>query len=169
MSRVYSFTPIADERAERLILGSMPGRASLRAGQYYAHPRNAFWPIIEALFGIPVDTAYESRCARLKAERLAVWDVLKTCTRSSSLDSDIDPASIVANDFNGFLDRQTRIRAIYFNGAMAEQAFVRHALPLLSARAEAIPRKRLPSTSPANASYSFARKLAAWRCLQASV
>jgi len=167
MSRVYSFPPIADHDAERLVLGSMPGKASLRANQYYAHARNGFWPIIEALFGIPAILPYDQRCARLVRQRVAVWDVLKTCTRSSSLDADIDPASIVANDFGAFFRDHPRIRAIYFNGAMAERSFRRHVLPGLPAAATGLPGVRLPSTSPANASFSFQQKLDRWRQLLA--
>jgi TDG/mug DNA glycosylase family protein len=165
MSRVHSFPPIADASAERLVLGSMPGKASLRVKQYYAHPRNAFWPIVDVLFGVDAELPYEARCAGLLQQRLAVWDVLKTCTRHSSLDSDIEPASIVPNDFQRFFERHPAIRVVYFNGAMAERSFLRYVLPELPRRLAALPRTRLPSTSPANASFSFERKLAAWRVL----
>ena len=163
MSRVHSFPPIADASAERLVLGSMPGKASLRVKQYYAHPRNAFWPIVDVLFGVDAELPYEARCAGLLQQRLAVWDVLKTCTRHSSLDSDIEPASIVPNDFQRFFERHPAIRVVYFNGAMAERSFLRYVLPELPRRLAALPRTRLPSTSPANAGWSFERKLAAWQ------
>jgi TDG/mug DNA glycosylase family protein len=166
MSRVHSFAPLCGSRPRILILGSMPGRASLLAQQYYAHPRNAFWPIIESLFGIDRSLDYPARCALLVERGVAVWDVLKTCTRTSSLDSDIDPDSIVANDFASFLGRHGSIRHLYFNGAMAEQSYRRHVLPALGSASAAIPRQRLPSTSPANASYSFDRKLALWRVIR---
>jgi TDG/mug DNA glycosylase family protein len=163
--RVHSFPPIADARAELLILGSMPGKASLRAGQYYAFPRNAFWPIIEALFGIAAGQDYATRCARLRQQRIALWDVLKSCTRTSSLDSDIDESTIVANDLPAFLAAHRGVRAICFNGSMAEKSFDRYVLPALGGAAAAIPRLRLPSTSPANASFSFAQKLDRWRVI----
>jgi TDG/mug DNA glycosylase family protein len=166
VSKVHGFPPIAATDARLLILGSMPGKASLRANQYYAHPRNAFWPIVEALFGIHRTLHYEVRCAQLMLQRIAVWDVLKTCTRSSSLDSDIDESSIVANDFPAFFAAHPDIHAIYFNGAMAERSFRRHALGLLPEAQRRLPTVRLPSTSPANASYSFERKLAAWRSIR---
>ena len=166
MTRVFSFPPIADKHAERLVLGSMPGKASLRADQYYAHPRNAFWPIIDALFGIAVDLSYEQRCARVVQERLAVWDVLKTCRRASSLDSDIVPDSIEPHDFAAFFTAHPAIRVIFFNGTMAEQSFRRHVLAGLPSAAAAIPRIRLPSTSPANAAFSFEQKLDRWRQLR---
>lgn len=163
--RVHSFPPIADARAELLILGSMPGKASLRAGQYYAFARNAFWPIIEDLFGIAAAQDYATRCTQLRRQRIALWDVLKTCTRASSLDSDIDESTIVANDLQGFLATHRGIRAIYFNGSMAEKSFDRYVLPALRGTAAEIPRLRLPSTSPANASFSFAQKLERWRVI----
>ena len=163
VTKVHSFPPISDRRAERLILGSMPGRASLLANQYYAHPRNAFWPIMERLFGIPTGLPYELRCRALREQGIAVWDVLKACTRTSSLDSDIDQASIVVNDFETFFAAHPRLRAIYFNGATAEKMFEKHVLHTLPNTVAAVPRLRLPSTSPANASYSFARKLQQWR------
>lgn len=165
MTRVHSFPPLANVRAGHLVLGSMPGKASLLANQYYAHPRNAFWPIIAELFGIPVSLPYAQRCRRLRQQRMAVWDVLKTCTRTSSLDSDIDETSIVTNDFAEFFAGHRRIQRIYFNGAAAEKMFCRYVLPTLDQRVMEIPRQRLPSTSPANASYSFEHKLACWRVL----
>jgi TDG/mug DNA glycosylase family protein len=156
---------MSDARAEVLVLGSMPGKASLRANQYYAHPRNAFWPIFDEIFGIRRSLPYAQRCARLMQRRIAVWDVLKTCTRTSSLDSDIDPSSIEPNDFQTFFVEHPRIRAVYFNGALAEKMFNRYVLPSMSDPVADIPMVRLPSTSPANASYSFRQKLAQWRVL----
>lgn len=144
----------------------MPGRASLLAGQYYAHPRNAFWAIIRATYGIENSLDYEQRCRQLIGRGVAVWDVLKTCTRTSSLDSDIDQTTIVVNDFSGFFAAHPGIRRIYFNGAMAEKTFRRHVVSDLPDSAASIPRSRLPSTSPANAAFSFERKLAAWHALR---
>jgi double-stranded uracil-DNA glycosylase len=166
MSRVHGFPPIAAADASLLVLGSMPGKASLRANQYYAHPRNAFWQIIESLFGIDRTLPYEVRCAQLMAQRIAIWDVLQTCTRSGSLDSDIERSSIIANDFPAFFAAHPDIRAIYFNGAMAEQVFRRYATDFLPEALQRLPTVRLPSTSPANATYSFDRKLAAWRIMR---
>ena len=165
MSRVHSFAPICVGEPRILVLGSMPGRASLRAQQYYAHPRNAFWPIMGALFAIDPSLDYSERCARLAAEGVAVWDVLKTCTRASSLDSDIDSSSIVTNDFHVLLGRHSSIGHIFFNGAMAEKTYLRHVLPALPLELATARRTRLPSTSPANASYSFERKLTSWRAI----
>lgn len=166
MSRVHSFPPLADPQAWLLILGSMPGKASLQANRYYAHPRNAFWPIVERLFHLAPGLAYDERCAQLVRQGVAVWDVLMSCTRESSLDADIDTSSIVPNDFAGFFAAHPAIGRIYFNGAMAQRVFDRHVAPRLPAGVAYLPRLRLPSTSPANAGYSFERKLACWRVIR---
>ena len=109
MAEVCSFPPLCGPRARILILGSMPGRASLAAQQYYAHPRNAFWPIIEAALGIDRDLPYAQRCRQLIAKDIAVWDVLQSCFRPGSLDADIDPASIMPNDFATFFADHSHI------------------------------------------------------------
>jgi TDG/mug DNA glycosylase family protein len=157
---VRSFPPIARSNARVLILGSMPGVASLAVGEYYAHPRNAFWPIMGAVFGAGPELPYEARVERLVAQRVAVWDVLKTCFRGGSLDSSIVEDSIVPNDFAGFFAAHPKIERVCFNGAKAEQAFRRYVLPALDVEMEYV---RLPSTSPAHAGMSFAKKLAVWQ------
>ncbi len=161
---VHSFDPIADASSRVLILGSMPGIASLRAGEYYAHPRNAFWKIIAALFEIDADAPYPSRVAALRKQRIALWDVLESCTRESSLDSDIDEASIVANGFAAFLRAHRSIAVVCFNGAKAASAYRKYVLPGLTDAGELIYHK-LPSTSPAHAAMSLAVKVEAWRAV----
>lgn len=163
MSFVHSFTPIAGPDATRLILGSMPGKRSLAARQYYAHPQNSFWKILGHLLDFDPALPYAERCAALTKGGVALWDVLAACTRTSSLDSDIVESSIVANDFASFLAAHPHIRAIYFNGAKAETSFTRHVVPTLSAALKTLPRRRLPSTSPAYAAMRFETKLVAWR------
>ncbi|QID18301.1 DNA-deoxyinosine glycosylase [Nitrogeniibacter mangrovi] len=163
MSTVRSFPPLAAPDATRLILGSMPGRRSLAQVQYYAHPHNAFWKIMGDLLGFDPQTAYERRCEALGAARVALWDVMATCIRPSSLDADIVEDSIVPNDLAGFLTGHPQIGAIYFNGAKAEHSFLRHVLPALNDTQRTIPRHRLPSTSPAHAGMRFEDKLARWR------
>lgn len=164
MTRLTSFAPVASAPARVLILGSMPGAASLAARQYYAHPRNAFWRILGELAGAHPDLPYDERLARLQARGIALWDVLRHCERPGSLDADIAPASMIANDFAGLFATQPGITRVLFNGATAEQCFRRHVLPgldaALSARLTLI---RLPSTSPAHAGMAVEHKLAHWR------
>ncbi len=162
---VQSFPPLGNTRATRLVLGTMPGKASLLARQYYAHPRNAFWFIIEGLFGIPRQLPYRQRVRELSKTGLAVWDVLAACTRGTSLDSDIVPDSCVPNDFNAFFARHRQIRTIYFNGGPARALFERHVGPALMPQHQAIARVTLPSTSPTHARRSHADKLEAWRAI----
>ena len=163
MAHIYSFAPIADRNAEILILGSMPGRASLAAGQYYAHAQNAFWRIISELLQFDPASPYEARVQALKSARIALWDVLRSCRREGSLDSMIEADAQTANDFRTFFHAHPQIMHVFFNGAKAEACFRQHVLREIGDRA---PRyTRLPSTSPAHASLSFARKLEAWRAI----
>jgi TDG/mug DNA glycosylase family protein len=147
--------PILDAQARVLILGSFPSPASLAAGQYYAHKQNQFWRILAAVLDQPlVDMNYAAKQAAVKAAGIAIWDVYAECERSGSLDSAIGNA--VPNDFGKLQKSAVAIRHICFNG----QAAGRFAPQL-----QALGYKTfvLPSTSPANASWSFDRKLAAWR------
>ena len=166
MRRVRSFPPLEDRHARVLILGSMPGAASLAADQYYAHPRNHFWPIMGRLFGAGPELPYAKRVRRLKSCGIAVWDVLESCVRPGSLDADIEEGSIAVNDFAGFFDAHPGIGAVFFNGAKAESAYRRHVLQGLPSPACTLPVCRLPSTSPAYAALSLGRKLALWEMLQ---
>jgi len=159
---IHGFPPVSDPACTVLVLGSMPSKASLRAGEYYAHPRNAFWKIAGALMGFADQAPYTARLAALIAHRIALWDVLETCTRSSSLDSDIVDASSVPNDFGAFFAAHPGIRRVHFNGAKAEAVFRRRVLPSLP-QGPALELDRLPSTSPANAAITYAAKLEAWR------
>ena len=163
---VRSFAPQFRADARVLVLGSMPGTASLAAAQYYAHPRNAFWPIMGALFGAGPELPYAQRLERLASAGIALWDVIGRCERAGSLDSAIAPASIEANDFAGLFAACPGIDHVFFNGTAAETAFRRHvrgriALPPLQFA-------RLPSTSPAHAARGLGAKLAAWQAVKAS-
>ena len=162
-SRCYSFPPIAKPSAEILILGSMPGLESLRQQQYYAHPRNAFWSIMQSLFAIEKSWPYQQRCELLTQQRVAVWDVLKACDRPGSLDSNIAPDTIEANDFNAFFQAHPKIRAVFFNGAKAEQIYMKYVQASLEKPWQNITTSRLPSTSPANAALSLEKKQTIWR------
>mgnify|MGYP003500424869 FL=1 len=164
MTHVCGFPPLARADARLLILGSMPSRESLARQQYYAHPRNSFWPILTALLDID-DDSYAQRTAQVVRRGIAIWDVLQACYRSGSLDSASDERSIVANDFPDFFRRHPQIRRVFFNGAKAESVYRRHVLPVLSGHAAGLPLQRLPSTSPAHAGVSLERKTAAWRVI----
>ncbi len=165
MSQVSSFPPVAAPDARGLILGSMPGEASLRAGRYYAHERNAFWRIMGDLLGAGPDLPYAERLARLQAAGIALWDVIADCRRSGSLDADIVKESVRANDFAGFFAAHPAVERVYFNGGAAETNFRRHVLPGLPGTT--LRMLRLPSTSPAHAARSYAEKLAAWSVIVA--
>ncbi|MBK8283704.1 MAG: DNA-deoxyinosine glycosylase [Ahniella sp.] len=158
--RIEGFAPLARADARVLVLGSMPGQASLDAGRYYAHPRNTFWRIMGEIHGFAPDAPYATRVTMLLDAGVALWDVLHTCVRPGSLDSRIDAPE--ANDLAGFLGDHPAIRRIVFNGAAAEALFRRHVLPELDPAAQQILRLRLPSTSPAHASVALPAKTAAW-------
>lgn len=147
-----------------LVLGSMPGAASLRARQYYAHPQNAFWRIAGELFGFDPNAPYAIRTERLAASGVALWDVLMNCARPGSMDSDIEPDTIVCNDFASFFRAHRRITRVFFNGATAERLFLKHVRPDLGPGPE-LRYARLPSTSPAYASVPYAEKLHSWRAI----
>jgi len=159
-ARIRSFPPIAARDARVLVLGSMPGRRSLEARQYYAHRQNAFWKILGRLLGFEPSAPYAARARALKDARIALWDVLHSCVREGSLDASIEAE--IANDFARFFRAHPRLSHVFFNGAKAEASFRRHVPPGAGA---ALRYRRLPSTSPAHASLSFARKLAAWRAI----
>lgn len=159
-NQVQGFAPVAQAGARVLVLGSMPGVASLRQGRYYAHPRNAFWPIAASVFGFDPGLNYAQRLHALQAAGVALWDVLQACERPGSLDADIRGDTLVANDFAAFLERHPAIVRVCFNGAKAAALYRRHVLPGLAVPLEYMD---LPSTSPAHAAASFEHKLAAWR------
>jgi hypoxanthine-DNA glycosylase len=147
--------PVVDADTRLVVLGSFPGVASLAAQQYYGHPRNHFWPILSAIWGIDLKTApYPRRLEVAREHGLGIWDVYAACDREGSLDSAIENARL--NDLAGLRHRAPRLEAIAHNGGESARA-------MKVTRALGLAVHRLPSTSPANASWSFERKLAAWR------
>ncbi len=160
------FPPVFEAGARVLVLGTMPGRASLKACQYYAHPHNAFWPIIENLFGVSDALDYGARTRLLMHHRIALWDVLKTCRRNGSLDSSIKASSVIANDFAGFYEACPEIQAVFFNGAAAEREYTKRVVPKLPKKVAMLPKFRLPSTSPAMAGMTKEQKIERWRQLR---
>lgn len=159
MSHIHSFKPVGNADASILILGSMPGKRSLEQNQYYAHPLNAFWKIMGELVGAYPSLPYADRLEILRSSGIALWDVLDSCVRKTSLDSHIRNES--ANDFAPFFAQHPHITQVFFNGSKAEQCFRKfvqgkQVLPALEFC-------RLPSTSPAHAGMRYAAKLQAWR------
>ena len=154
-----SFPPIADERARVLVLGTLPGEESLRRGEYYAHPRNLFWPIVFALFDSTPATDYAERLAFVMARRIALWDVCELGEREASADSTIRREQ--PNAIDRLLDAHPLIRAVAFNGSGARRLYDRH-----FARRSDLAYLALPSTSPAHARLDFAAKLARWTALR---
>jgi hypoxanthine-DNA glycosylase len=163
MSDIHSFAPIAAPNAKIVILGSIPGIASLTAGEYYAHPRNLFWQIIADLLNSPPLQDYPSKIQMLHNAQIALWDVMQSCYRPGSLDAAIDKDSVIANDFNNFFKTHPQIQQVFFNGAAAEQAFRRLALPSLAKKTLIL--QKLPSTSPAHAAMSYQQKLESWKLI----
>ena len=159
---LHSFAPSAAPDARVLILGSMPGGESLRRQQYYAHPRNAFWPIMGALFGFSPELPYPERLEWLKKHHVALWDSLAGCERDGSLDSNIrDPEP---NDIPGLLRECPSIRTVFCNGTASFRFLKKYHAELFGRPDLTI--VRLPSTSPAAAVFSFGEKLAQWRTVK---
>lgn len=157
-----AFPPIVDKKAKLLILGSMPGESALAAGQYYAFERNAFWPVMGELVGASFDLPYRQRLKKVQQHGIALWNVIAKCERKGSLDSAINKATLVVNDFSAFLDQWPGIERIFFNGKYVQQLFKSHVLKTQRVRKD-IEMVVLPCTSPAHARCSFEEKLLEWR------
>lgn len=165
MNTISGFLPIESSDAKILILGSMPSEASLNSNQYYAHPRNSFWYIIESLFAKEHDLSYQHRKELLVKNKIALWDVVQSCQRPGSLDSAIEQDSIVINRFGEFYDRHPMIEIIFFNGSKAETEYKKRVLPELAENYAGLASRRLPSTSPAMATLRRQQKLKRWKIL----
>jgi hypoxanthine-DNA glycosylase len=159
---LQGFPPVVDVDAQVLILGSFPSAQSLATHQYYANPRNAFWPITSELFDFELTAAYASRLASLRSHGVALWDVLRQCRRVGSSDAAIDAKSLVANNFAELFTTYPAIARVYFNGAKAADLYRRLAEP-----ADGVRYQRLPSTSPAHVMRP-GTKLEAWRPISLS-
>lgn len=153
--RLLGLAPVIAPNARLVVLGSFPGVASLQARQYYAHPRNHFWPILSAIWDIDlVGMPYERRLEEVRRRGLGIWDVYAACRREGSLDSAIEAAE--PNDLAMLTRIAPGLRAVAHNGGESARS-------MRITRQLGVEVLRLPSTSPANASWSFERKLAAWR------
>jgi hypoxanthine-DNA glycosylase len=166
MKLSQGFAPVARPDARILILGSMPGVASLEAVQYYAFPRNVFWKIMGDLFAAGPELDYLTRLQKLTENHIALWDVIAACHRPGSLDSAISEDSLATNDFNSFFIRHPHITRICFNGQKAAGLFKKKVAPGLAGNYEY---HALPSTSPAHAAKSYAAKLGAWSVIKTNI
>lgn len=155
--QIYSFAPLADSQSKVLILGTIPGKESLRLNAYYAHPQNAFWKIIFNLYDLPFSSDVQVRKEVLLHQRIALWDVLRSCERQSSLDTDIRLEQ--PNDLRTLLSCYPGITRIFFNGQGAAR-FFRKYFPDIS-----LLNHVLPSSSPAHA-IKWEQKLEAWQVIK---
>ena len=159
MTRKASFPAVVDARTRVLILGSLPGDASLLLAQYYGHPRNFFWRLLEGVLDTPlVALSYEDRLATLQSRGVGLWDVIAQAQRPGSLDAAIQDAE--ANDLVALVETLPALRGVAFNGGTAAKLGGK----LLAGR---LPTLALPSSSPAHAARSFDEKLALWGAIRA--
>ncbi len=158
-----SFLPIALPKAHTLILGSMPSIASLEKKQYYAHPKNAFWSVMETLYAIPKTSDYSNRIHQFQQTGLALWDVIQSCERPTSLDSDIIDTTVIVNNIQEFLQKHSSIHKICFNGKKAEILYKKYVFSTLFPKQKKTLLYTLPSTSPAMAKLSLKEKTEIWK------
>jgi hypoxanthine-DNA glycosylase len=154
-----SFPPIIASNCRILILGTMPGILSLKNHQYYAHPRNHFWPIMKKLFMPECPNDYKELINLLLDNNLGLWDTLWNCQRQGSADSGITEE--IPNNINALLSKYSTIQHIAFNGQYAEKFYKK-----FNQKKQCISYYSLPSTSPANARYSYEQKLEKWQVLK---
>lgn len=156
------FPPILGEQVSTLILGTLPSQQSLLKGQYYGHPRNAFWPIMGKLFDAGPEVAYAERARLLSSKGIAVWDVLQSGSRPGSMDAAIDKSSAVPNDFATLYSNHPELKLVCFNGQAAERLFRKLVAMDIQESFAAVRFVTMPSTSPAYAAMQFAEKLQHW-------
>ncbi len=143
----------------------MPSEESLRLQQYYAYPRNAFWPIVMTLLDQETDLEYAARVNLLINNHIALWDTLKSCVRAGSLDSSIVDSTVEANDFAWFYGNHPRIKSVFFNGKKSQQVYQKKVLPYLPEQVTELQYHVLPSSSPAMASLTRKQKIDQWRLI----
>lgn len=154
-ARIYSFEPIADQNSRLLILGTMPSVKSLEAAFYYAHPRNAFWPMMAEIFGKPLPETVEEKKKLILQNGIALWDVAGSCVREGSLDSAMRKVEL--NDFGEFFIRFPKIERVLLNGGAAWTLYHRLPVEIVNSRACV----KMPSTSPAY-TMKYEKKLEIW-------
>jgi hypoxanthine-DNA glycosylase len=157
---IKGFEPIIDNNCEAFVLGTMTGADSLRKEEYYANERNQFWKIVFSLVGEETNVSYVEKQKILLKNHIALWDVIQSCEREGSSDSNIK--NPVANDFKSFYAKYPKIKSIYFNGKKAEELYKK--LVIKNGVNEGVSFTTLPSTSPANA-IKFEEKLGGWKSI----
>ena len=163
-SRLVGYGASVDDTCRVLVVGSMPSARSLEIQEYYGHPQNRFWSFVEDLFAIPRELPHKERLEGLRKVGVALWDVVQSCKRETSADSRIREVQV--NDFVALFQKYSKIERVFCNGGKAHDLWRRFVGPQLEAP---MPFERLPSTSPANASQTVARKLQAWAALRDAV
>lgn len=163
MEKLVGLKPVSDEDAEVLILGSMPSEESLKRNEYYGNKRNHFWKIMFLLFNSPELTEYQDKLAFLKARKIALWDVIKTCRREGSLDVNIRDEE--PNDLEGFIETHPKIRLIVCNGTKSFTSYKKH---IGLGRFPGVEVVKLPSTSPVPGKYNktLEGKLQEWEIIR---
>jgi TDG/mug DNA glycosylase family protein len=154
---ITAFPPLVAHNPHTLILGTMPGEQSLKANQYYAHPKNQFWKFMGEIYGADPALPYDQRVRILVHHGIAVWDVVRACVRHGSMDQNIKEEEV--NDFETFYRSHQSITRVVFNSLTAERIYKKKASTKLSQNLEYW---RVPSPSPANARMSYRDKLALW-------
>lgn len=162
-----SFSPLIGKQLHTLILGTMPGQRSLQSQQYYAHPRNALWPIMCAIvrggdpdYQVHTQLSYQQRCTLIANAGFGLWDVLASCERQGSLDSNIKKSTEIPNNINSLVNKHPELRTIACNGRTAETLFKRHIQASLNNTELHV--VCVPSSSPAMASLDLQAKYQHW-------
>lgn len=160
MNLCTSFSPVINNSAKILILGSMPGVKSLAAAEYYAHPHNRFWPLLASLCGLPAaPLEYQAKLTMLQDGGFALWDVISFCQRTGSLDSAITNEQ--PNAIDKLLTAYPNIQRVAFNGLKAYTSYKKHFSVFM--KTSTVEYIQLPSTSPANARWRLPELLACWQ------
>jgi len=161
----FNFLAASSSQARILLLGTMPGAASLYQNQYYGHPQNKFWKFMELIFGISRSLPYTQRTKLLTQKGIVLWDVIHQCSRKGSLDSAIKDDSIKLNNFPYLFQQYPQLEAIFFNGQNAANYYKKLVLPNINQNYSDLPRLILPSTSPANARTPWQDQLEKWKII----
>ena len=157
----HSFSAICNTNTKLLILGSLPGKKSIAEQQYYAHPRNALWPILCDWMQLPASMSYEQRIATALDHGIGFWDVVAQAERPGSLDSDIKSPSVHYNPIDQLIPNLPKLKCIILNGGAAMTLFKRGGFNH-TANESGLTFVQLPSTSPAHASMAQEEKRVAW-------